>query len=163
MKFLDVFKTIIGIASVLFAISVVQCFVTTSADDNMIICLKKFFMIKDGDGDGDGDDGVPDDMKDTPEQNKKCKFIAKDIYTNMVYKNDGTLVTTQPNMTCADCTKYIYKDREGKCYKFVHDPNYNAYNYCLQEQQEEMARNDPFVTKCNDMCTAQFTATQCPF
>ena len=157
MKFFNAVKTIIGIVSIIFVFLVVRCFITTSADDSMLTCLKKFFVIKDDEG--DGDNGIPDDVKDTPDQNKKCEFEAEDIYNSMVYKNDGTLVTTQPNMTCADCTKYIYKDTEGKCYKFVHDPVYNADNYCLQEKSQSA----PFVTSCNDMCTAQFTATQCPF
>jgi hypothetical protein len=70
-----------------------------------------------------------------------------------VFNTEGEPVTGQPQMTCDDCTKYIYKDSEGKCYDFIHDPDYNADNYCFEEEG----------TECKDMCTASFTPRTCPF
>jgi hypothetical protein len=152
-------KEVIGLISFVLMLIVSWCFLN-SKDDDLLVCIKRILRIKQTPKDTNG---VPDDIKDTPDDTKKCEFEAEDIYNGRIHAKDGTLITSQPNMTCADCTKYIYKDNDGKCYTFVHDPEYNADSYCAQEQKEEKDAGDPFVTSCNDMCTAQFTPTKCTF
>lgn len=144
------FKEVIGLLSFIFMLIVSWCFIN-SKDDDLLVCVKKILRLQKPSE--DDDDGVPDDVEDTPDSTKKCDFEGEDIFNGRIHlKEDGTLITSQPNMTCADCTKYIYKDADGMCYKFVHDPEYNADNYCMEDQ-----------SLCNDVCTAQFMSVKCPF
>ena len=152
-------KEVIGLISFVFMLIISWCFLNSKEKD-LLVCIKRILQIKQPPKEPEG---VSDDIKDTPDNTKKCEFEGEDIYNGRIHLEDGALITSQPNMTCADCTKYIYKDNEGKCYTFVHDPEYNADSYCSQEQNKEKNGGDPFVTDCNDVCTAQFTATKCPF
>lgn len=153
--------TLFGLILFTILILVTWCFIN-KPDEYVLSCVLNMFNLNFKKKKSDKDDQA-DDITDSPDENLQCQFEAEDIFNGMIFTKDGDIVTSQPNMTCADCTKYVYKDKEGKCYKFVHDPDYNADNYCLQEQTEEKTRKDQFVTGCKDMCTAQFTDTPCPF
>ena len=145
---------VFGVVLFVFVILIVWCFIKKPDKDIMTCILTKFGIKKKTDSDSDEvGDGVENDITDSPDENLKCMFPTSDVLSGMVFTNDGDIVTSQPDITCADCTKYVYKDREGKCYKFVHDPEYNADNYCLSQEGGT----------CKDACTSQFMPTDCPF
>lgn len=131
------------------------CFINVQDYEDIVDCmLRKVGIRKSTDKDEDEDEGVQEEVEDTPDAQLKCEFMANDILGGKIYTNEGSLLVDQPDITCADCTKYIYKDN-NQCYKFVHDPEYNADDYCLHNTEGQ----------CIDMCSAQFRPipTGCPF
>ena len=155
-----IFASVLAIIILLLLGLASYCFVKDQSR-SIIPCMFDRFIIF-GKKKKDDDDGVPG-TKDTPDANKTCAFEGEDLYNSMVFTKDGQTVKEQPQMTCSDCKKYIYKDNEGKCYDFIHDVKYNADNYCLQEQEEERSEGGgKIITQCNDICTASFTPRTCP-
>ena len=153
--------SILGIIVVIFLIIASYCFIKDQSTDVVSCVLDKILFFKRKKN--NDDPTQEDDSVDAPDENKSCEFEGEDLYNSMVFTTDGTPVKDQqPQMTCADCTQYIYKDSEGKCYGFIHDVDYNADNYCLQEQKEESEQGKQ-VTQCNDVCTPSFTPKACPF
>lgn len=127
------------------------CFINVQDYEDIFDCMLRKVGIRKS-TDKDEDEGIQQEVEDTPDAQLKCEFMANDILGGKIYTTDGDLLVDQPDITCADCTKYIYKDN-NQCYKFVHDPEYNADNYCLSQEGGT----------CKDMCTSQFMPTACPF
>ncbi len=156
-----ILANIIGILVVILLITASYCFIKDQSRDIVSCVLDKIMIFKKKKKNDESTQ--EDDSLNTPDKNRACKFESEDVYNGMVFSVDGTPVKEQPQMTCADCTKYIYKDSEGKCYDFIHDTKYNADNYCAEEQDEEERKAGKQVTLCNDVCTASFTPRACPF
>ena len=133
------------------------CFVNVQDYKDITDCmLIKIGYKKSKDNDDDNDnEAIRDNIEDVPKEDLKCMFKTNDILSGKIYTKEGNLLADQPNITCADCTKYVYKDNDGSCYKFIHDSEYNADDYCLENETGE----------CIDACTAQFKPieTGCPF
>lgn len=124
------------------------CFITDS-DDDITACIRKKLKLK-----SPQKPISPEDTTgDTPDPQISCSFEGEDLIGGHVYKTDGTPIAQQPNILCSECTKYVYKDRSGSCYAFIHDAGYNADKSC-----------DGNEGKCKDVCTAKFSALDgCPF
>lgn len=155
-----ILANILGILVVILLIIASYCFIKDQSRDIVSCVLDKIMIFKRKKK--KDETTQEDDSVNTPDETKSCEFEGEDMYNGMVFSVDGTPVKEQPQMTCADCTKYIYKDSEGKCYDFIHDTKYNADNYCSEEQKEE-GEAGKRVTLCNDVCTASFTPRACPF
>lgn len=131
-------------------IFITWCFITDPGDD-IVACFKRKLKIEDP-----PENTIPpeDTAGDTPDANKTCSFEGEDLTGGYVYSLDGSLVSEQPNIDCSECTKYVYKDKSGSCYAFIHDAQYNADRICDEDEGEQ----------CKDACTAKFTPLKgCPF
>lgn len=132
------FVNLSKVAFFVFVLLMIRCFIKKPSQDIVSCVLGKKKKVK-------------EEVKD--KGTLQCVFPTNDVLGGMVFTNDGDIVTSQPNITCDECTKYVYKDREGKCYKFVHDAEYNADTYCLTQEGGT----------CKDVCTSQLVGIPCPF
>lgn len=150
-----ILANVLGIIVVILLCLASYCFIKEQSVDVISCMIDKFILFK-------KKKKSVTQPSDTPNTGKTCEFEGEDLYNGTIFATDGTQIKEQPQMTCADCTKYIYKDNDGKCYDFIHDVNYNADNYCTSEQSQDL-KTDKEVIKCNDICTPSFTPKACPF
>lgn len=143
-------KEILSLIVFVIMIFITWCFITDTNDDIITCIRKKLNLVK-----SPTEPIQPEDTKgDTPDPEKTCSFEGEDLIGGHVYKTDGTPITQQPDINCSECTEYVYRDKTGKCYAFIHDAEYNADRICEENNSED----------CKNVCTAKFTPLDaCPF
>ena len=117
MSFLQVFVIFILMIFMIFVGIVANCLYTRKDTDSIWSC----FGIKES-----PTDDVP---QATEGSNKKlCEFEGESVFNKMIFnKKDNTLVTEQPdNMTCDECSDYIYKATPKTCSDIGYDKELQA-------------------------------------
>jgi hypothetical protein len=111
---------------------------------------------------------TPDEGDDRESSLGYCMFEGKDLYNNRVYTSDGARVSTDVSpIKCGDCSKYVYKNREG-CTPFMFDPLLNTDtddsasfdNFCDPVHPER----DEDCVEPHGVCTVGLSPSKkCPF
>jgi hypothetical protein len=139
MSFLGVLVVTILVLFLIFVGFIVNCLYTTKDITSVWGCFKSR---------GKAAKPVDTPVAVKPEggaNTKLCVFEGEGIFNKMIYKDDGTLVTAEPDkMTCDECSNYIYKQSPGECYSLGFDSDLQAGGAVV------------------GACTAASTRTSCP-
>jgi hypothetical protein len=97
-----------------------------------------------------------------------CTFEGEDLYNNRVYTLNGVRVSTKTSpIKCGDCSKYLYKNKEG-CAPFMFDTLINSDindsasfdNFCDPAHPER----DKDCVEPHGVCTVGLSPSKkCPF